>query len=165
MFRSAQVFSIDFVVSFLIAIILASMLLPSLSSSRSSLERSRDLSLASSQSLAQLVQSPGAPLNWTFSSATSIGLAAERPGVLDAGRLAYFLNQSPSDYDSSLSLLGFYRDGAVYDYNLEIISPDGQRLYSLGNASPSSQPVSLASSIAVLNNSPVAVHLYVWVRP
>ncbi|MEM3030521.1 MAG: hypothetical protein QXH27_02190 [Candidatus Micrarchaeia archaeon] len=167
MWRKAQVFSMDLIVSFVIALFLAAAVFQAASSTNAVItasERSRDLSLASAQALALLVQSPGNPADWSFANAKSVGLAQAR-GVLNPERVSYFFSQSPSDYNISLSLLGFNREGAVYDYNLEIINASGSTLYSLNRLPQPNTPVASRSAVSVLNSSLVLVKMTVWVRP
>jgi len=156
----------DLVVSFAIALFLAAAVFQTTSSSNTAIastERARDLSSASAQALAILLQSPGNPGDWSFSNAKSIGLAQGR-NVLNPERVAYFFSQTPTDYNASLPLLGFYREGAVYEYNLEIFNASGSKLYSLGRLPPPAAPIASSSGVAVLNNSLVLVKLAVWVK-
>lgn len=167
MWHRAQLFSADLIVSFAIALFLAVAVFQAASSANIAVaasERARDLDMASEQALALLVQSPGNPADWSFANARSIGLAQAR-NVLNPERVAYFFSQSPADYNLSLTLLGFNREGAVYDYNLEIINASGSTLYTLNRLPQPNTPVASRSAVAVLNTSLVLVKMTVWVRP
>lgn len=123
---------------------------------------------------AQLVGSPGAPMNWhqaqVNDSMQSLGLAGRR-GVLSQEKAAKFfsLAADSDEYNSTKRLLGLETRAERFNATLSLLN--GTVVYSL-NATPSSQfpsygqtnITSTVTRLAVLNGSIVKLTLVVWLE-
>ncbi len=148
---------------FLAATILSDRLGNRLSSSEQAIE----LAGAAEAAAAQLVASPGKPLDWNrieFSEAVvdSIGLAESR-NSLDSEKVEKFfeLAANQTALASIQRMLGLARPG--YNFSITLYNQTGAAVNQTGPEPPVQKPAASADRVGVLNGSLARIRLVVWV--
>jgi hypothetical protein len=131
--KKGQLFSTDLIVAtifFLFILVLSVSFSLQVSAKAGSMTETAELNDCAHSVAQQLVLKKGSPASWHYLSndeINSIGLASER-NVLSAEKIQKFLGLNASDYGFLKNSLGVGK----FDFWLEILSIDGETLYSAG---------------------------------
>jgi len=170
-FGRGQLFSIDMLVAVTVAFLLflaATVLSERLGNTLYSSEQAIELAGAAEAAAAQLVSSPGKPLDWNgieFSEAAvnSVGLAESR-NVFDAEKIERFfeLAANQTALASLKKMLGLARPG--YNFSITLYNQTGAIVNQTGPAQPLQKPAASADRVGVLNGSLARIRLVVWIE-
>ncbi|MDO8339320.1 MAG: hypothetical protein Q7T16_01545 [Candidatus Burarchaeum sp.] len=167
--RKGQVISYDLMFASTVAVVLLGIVLVASNTiAGASQARYEEGSSVADMALSQLVLTPGSPSDWKELNEDmhSIGLADSR-GVLDAGKIVQFIKfeqlaAAPAERDELRARLGLLREGAAYEFEFEVLSADGSRLYSTGNQPAGEGSVFVSRRVARLDGEPVFAVMKVW---